>query len=657
MSPVRCALPVLLALLAGACNGGGEDPSPAGEADADTDTDTDSDTDADTDTDTAPPPDTTPPGPLTELAAPWDGVSALAVSWLNPGDADLAGALIVAREGAAVSFAPTDGETYTAGDDLGDGQAVLLAELGEATSISRPAIGAEVHLSGWAYDESLNYSEVASVIGSRIALGEQRATLELDLASGVATVTQQPAELTLSVGALAYDPETQAAEVALSVQNDTPRLLFNLKAVTDALAAGTQESAGLWTEDDRPYLYFGPGALLPGAAAEQPLQLSGLDGKTDPVTVELYFLDAPMIYGANYGGDFGWLDASMSGQLGALRLDEEAGLAWELREGDVSPDGRYLYAAEKSSPFVTVIDTTDLSVSAGPDLVAGGKKKKGKGDDTGGEAEAEVLAHVGGVAASADGAAVFAALTEGATWLEVGEGGLTTVWLVELDPETLEERRRLELRADDKSARSGRSVQLSPDGATAAVLSSSAAGTDSDLWLIDLAKFSVIGGAVRLTGAGFAERLAWSSDGSTLAVGFNNHYSGDGRAAELFLIDASTGAALGLDPARGGAVASVFAEHDNRLYYTSRQSSAAGLSIVDMLTGEESAVGTGFERATGAVIDAASDRYWVFSYGEAQPMRLSDDTVIDADGEPTNTQNALLLPEDFRANFLVITPF
>ena len=215
----------------------------------------------------------------------------------------------------------------------------------------------------------------------------------------------------------------------------------------------------------------------------------------------------------------------------------------------------------------------------------------------------------------------------------------------------------------DAGGRAAHSIGLNSDGTVAAVVLSDKEGASSEVWMIDLTTFTAIDtdtstkdpDPVALTSTGDAEHVVWSADDTVIAVGENRYKEGSGDA-QISFIDTSTYAITNVTPSGGGESAGVMAQHDNVLYYASRNDSKAGVTLFDMATRAETAVSTGLDDARGVVIDPIGGRYWAIEYNDAQPRDLDTNALIDASGGASK-ETYIDLPEQFRAHFMVISPF
>ena len=107
-----------------------------------------------------------PPHPLTDFAAVADGKEMIRLSWtLSSHSTGINEALVVARNGAAVTWTPTDEATYSAGDVLGDGSVVIFA--GEASGLEWVTTSeVEWHFAAWARNPEWGLYSRTSVTGA-----------------------------------------------------------------------------------------------------------------------------------------------------------------------------------------------------------------------------------------------------------------------------------------------------------------------------------------------------------------------------------------------------------------------------------------------------------------------------------------------------------
>jgi hypothetical protein len=602
---------------------------------------------------TPPPADTTAPGPVTALVA-IELVNAIGLNWTNPGDADLAGVLVVVGDGVAVTFTPVDGTSYMAAQVVAAGQEVLFVGAGAATQLSDPVPGRSYSFAVFAFDGARNYSLAATVSFTVDTLGAQGATISIDLGTGVLTVTGQPADLFLS-GTAVYDNMAGTVTAMLVVRNDTERLLFNLKGLTTTVNEGTQSGSSL-PGGGLPYTYYGPESLDVGSTATRTIDLTGITGGVDPIVMNLSFTDARMLYGGNFGGDFVGVDTSLSGEAFNVDFMDPMDAGENLRRGVMSQDGRFIFAGEKQTPFLSIIDTRTNTVAGGADLAMAGNG----------------LGNVGGLDLSADGTRLYLVFNDGTHWHgSANDSGSAPepvdVYVLELDADTLVELRRTQLLALDPDGRTGRELRLSADGTQIAVLTAARDGTANHLWVLDRATMAITDTDLGMPGIqpvslsmnGQSEYGAWAEDGSDFFVGFNAYRAGPGAPPPLDVVDMATFVVSQLIPTGHGETSSVLTVHNGRLYYPSRQSSTMPLTIFNLatLTQVQPDPMFGSAQSTGVVIDPSGTRYYVLNHSDIAVFDLATDTRLDTDNDIMNGITNISAPEAFRAHMMVISPY
>ncbi|GEM_PF-3113587 len=635
------------------------------------------------------------PGPPQDLAVTVGTDATL--TWTPAADADLAGTLIVMRLGEAVGFAPAPDTTYALDEDLGDDMVVVHAGDGAEATVTLPPVGVPLHFAGWSWDEAGQWSGMSTPVdATRIDLGEQTAVLEYDVDDQTVTVVTQPRDLTLSA-VWRDDPargtEFQTPSIDLTVQNDTGRLLFNLKGVNDGQSDGTQDvdahinngapgnsgpapdvsyTSTLWFDEDKPFTYYGPESILPGGAVTRTLDFIHEVAFTGVVTVNLHFIDAPAIYGGNYGGDFVVLDSSSSGMAhhmsfrppeGARGGNPSGAAGQNLRQGVTSADGRLLYAAEKQTPFVNVFDTALLEWTGGKDLST----------DGGGS--------VGGVVLSPDKTVLYVLFNDGSHFHGWGplteEPSTPSVHVLALNASDLSEIARATLYTEDAEARSGRHLAIRPDGGRLAVAVATREGDMNELWVLDLPGLGLVDADAETEGAqplslpqpdgGRLEYLAYSDTGDKVAAMYNDHHAAsETETVNVDLVDVATWAVTSVTPEIEGNTASVSAVRDGQLYYTARRDNNRPLTRISFADGAQQTpdLWMSLERgdprtadATGVVFVPRSDNYWVIARNLAYPVVLATDELADSGQDEINGYFPVVMGDSMRAHFFSVSPY
>ncbi len=655
MSSLRFAWIAIPSLLLPACGGCGDDT--AAEPDAEVQPDSEDVPDAEVPDAEVPDAEPDPaPSPVAGFTAAAGDPVEVDLAWTNPADADLAGVLVVTST-SPIAFTPTDGTTYTAAQDLGSGQTVVFAGAGAAATLTPATLGQLYYFKAWAFDDATQYSIDSSAAGAYSALPAQTATISITLA-GVVTVDTQPANLTLSGANVVYNNPSDTLNVDLTIRNDTARLLFNLKALEGAQNQGGSSDAVFPATGGVPYLYFGPQALDVGDSATRTLHLTGITGATDPITVALSFVDAPMLFTSGSQGQLVGGDTAGSGHNSdTIDLDSGGG----GRQGAVSRDGKFVYFGDKTTPGIITVDTRTFTQTLGINL----------GDAANG------LGNVGGLALSPDGTRIYAIVNDGTDW----NGGnfsndgsqrtaLTTdteVQVVALDASDLSELSRVTIYSADATHRVGRNVVVSPDGRRAGIVLSSSFGGANELWLIDLATFAAIDTdpatagtqpvALDSTGTGRAMYAVWED--TSIYVAYSNHgqhIGTDNGVHDVSVVNDTSYAVSSITtPVTAGDNASTFAVRGGKLYYPSKR--GAGTEGFHVNDGTTVVAPTTFANGDGVVFDPGGSRYYVLDDGaDVYVMDASTDTPIDTDGNAGNGATAFNLGRS-GSHLFVISPF
>lgn len=597
--------------------------------------------------------------------------SDVALSWASPTDDDYQGVVLVASTDGTIGSAPEDATFYSTGDTLSTGESVLFAGDAQAAADTLATIGERHFYTAWAHDDLGNYSSGRSSENLHRALPAQAGTLSIDLVNDTVTVSTAPANLTLT-GTSTYDEVGDILTLNLTVQNDAPRLLFNLKSLTTAINSGTQAGAALAGE---PMSYFGPEAMDIAGSVTRTIIVVGVDGVTDPVVLDLDFVEhASLINNRNLVGTSGVIAPAViaNADTGGMR-----GLA-------ISHDGRFSYAGKKNAAQLEVTDLTTNVSTATVDFEGNSSS-------------------VAGVAVGKLGNDIFAVLNKGGHYNGGNDSQFAlsagNVELLAIDPVTLEETRRMSIR-EGRSGMSGRGIFISPagdrafipvslncnsSGATTCAGGSPGGVTHNELWLVDLLSFELIdtdpateGIQPVIMGAleGTIEHCAWSPEESEFFVTFNNinigRDFGEGDVVppvervnmQSFAITQLTATDAGL--AGGGIVAT-----NTKLYYASRNKDTAPgniFTVFDLAAGTQSNPELGFTTgnsfgAAGVVIDPSRTRYYVAGSSrgnlagdeEVAVFDIATDTRIDIDGDGANGITNIGL--NSRPHGIAITPF
>jgi hypothetical protein len=295
----------------------------------------------------------------------------VALSWTPPSDPDYAAVVLVELAGVAV---PQDGVFYQAGDTF-DGATVLYA--GPAVTFTRAQVAPGApQFAIWAHDAVGNYSPI-SIASVQVPLPAQTAHIRFFPGTGRFEVVSPPNLGMTPTGT--FNPSAATATIAVAVENQTSRALFNLKAVFSSVLAGPQGaqtarsiSLADGTLGSNEYRYYGPQALAVGAARSRDVVITSV-GADDVIDMDIEFHDAPLLIG---GGTWssstvtnGPLFDTETGQLvGHLPDSPRArgfrGTRLTYRGGALSPDSTRLYLGSRTASVISEIDLTTMTVAS-----------------------------------------------------------------------------------------------------------------------------------------------------------------------------------------------------------------------------------------------------------------------------------------------------
>jgi WD40 repeat protein len=334
------------------------------------------------------------------------------------------------------------------------------------------------------------------------------------------------------------------------------------------------------------------------------------------------------------------------------------------RQRALSPNGRFVYTGDKEDPFIDVHDTSTGDFST-IEL-----------DTLGGSDEGSVA----GLAASADGSAVYALVSFGAHYNGYdADDDLESVTLVELDALTMEETRRVDIHswaAGDPESRMARFLAWSPDGTVlAASLGSGnndSESSNNELWFIDVETMTVIdtnpdtpdeADPVVLPAQGFGEQMVWEGDYVIVGHNMKNAIAVE-SVANLSFVHSGTYEVTTVEPPAGhGGRASTMSSGSGVVYYASREGDAEDVfSAFDVATQTEIyTVVLDMGQIRFAMVDPVSGNLFVGAYDEdigqqAWVFDAATGEAIDADGDPTNGISSIE-HESSGAHSIVMTPF
>ncbi len=112
------------------------------------------------------PSDQTPPSAVSKLTSA-SGDLQVTLEWVDPGDSDLAGVLVLRKASAAVDSDPVDGTSYNVGDVIGVGNEVVCKASAGAGSCQDVTVVNDIvyHYKAYAFDTNDNYSSGKETTG------------------------------------------------------------------------------------------------------------------------------------------------------------------------------------------------------------------------------------------------------------------------------------------------------------------------------------------------------------------------------------------------------------------------------------------------------------------------------------------------------------
>lgn len=410
------------------------------------------------------------------------------VTWTPPSDPRYGG-MIVARVEGQLTAGPLSGESYAVGDTLAPGVTIVeLAGPGGATTFAEtmPAVPGLIRYVAWAYDDIYNYGPPASDY-SLVAVPPQVGTVNVDAGAGTVTVAGTPSYLTVS-GTAELNGSTLT--VALSIRNDTTRVLFAPKLLLTNTPAGVTWSNPDGALDTLPYRAYG-GALPPGTPVSKTWTFTGASAAT---TFSLTFdlRDNPVLtatlQSVSVSGEVVDVVTGESVQLLRAGPRGDGGNAM-TQGGGITPDGRLVVGARMAG----VVSSFDLAF--GNRLLSTTLRPQ--------------KSHVPLVTLDRTGLAAYAFVAVDHPNRAYDDGGGSPTELVRLDTATLTENGRI-----DVGTSRNRCAALSPDGRT---LIAATGLTQEGIIVIDLGTFEI---KQRLTPPFRAQCALFTPDGSSIvAVG------------------------------------------------------------------------------------------------------------------------------------------
>ncbi len=627
-----------------------------------------------------------PPGSPSGLVATLvDMPFGVDVAWQAPSDADLNGYLLTRSltAPAAGATGPQDGTVYNPGDSInGYGEVIALGtEVTFQDLAEGPGAGVMNYYAVWAVDQAGQYSTAPATGSIDVPIPPQAATIEIasPTTNPVVTVTKQPLYGKLT-GTAAYDAVT-GLTLSLGVENDAARIVFNQKAVIDAIndAALTATSDGTDMNGDVA-AYYGPEAMDIAASKSRDFVLTGT-GSVDPIVIDLHLASNPAGFSGVDYNRAALLIHDLSGAkdagghlFGGSTMFDTVGFQpgnGTLKDGVFSEDGRMYYAGIKNMPYVVTVDMTKLTAVAGTDLSTG---------LTG-------IGFTSNVVMSPDGKYLYTSVTTGGHQFDNAGANISMpvetktreIELVKIDLATMTEAGRVKLFSDPAPVVDGNAhypkaagLAITPDGARAVA---PIHGTGM-IWIVDLQTMTLIDTDAVAAGVQGVDASSVtttpnlttvSPDGAKAYVGSNHGVD------EIVVVDLATyktSTILSSSTAGGngyGWGSLVFGPNDGKLYITRCYNPSAQLtsiSIFDPATQmHDDVLPTSFN-GSGLQIRGSAfspDGKWLYSFERQNDyvfvLDATTGAYLDTDGDPANGVTPFTSNNIDDGHAIGVTPF
>jgi hypothetical protein len=498
------------------------------------------------------------PAPVDDFVVAVDDGDA-AVTWSNP-SADGFQTVVVARVTDSAATRPEDGATYEVGDEIpGGGEVIFVGPAEEAAEASLTPGG--VTYMAWALYDTGNYSDPRADADA-VALPPQTGTLTIDVGAGTVTVddTRALSFFDVSGDNVVFDAGTVSFD--LTVTPDGPNLLNNVKVVVTGITSLVDptmtNSDGNIADggdlDGEPFRYYGPGAMVDGEGVTRtfsvnPALVNSVFTVDFVIVRDRGVLITQWANNPDTGGQMYDFGSQLSvGTLPRPMTYDNPNLATDrasYRGAVLSWDGRFMIAGSRNAARVEKVDLVTMEVVGGLDIDID-RAEGGVSDVIANQARTRLYAIVNdGMHTASWQPSVEDYEARLATNRDVPDGN--DVWVVEIDPETLEEVGRVSLGGGNILYR-GRRGTISPDDRSLAVPAGEVWRKlpDPDLpdytsfvHLVDLSTMTTVDTddeedgtqPIDLTGTVCATVAVFTADGSRLVV--NQNYNTDGTLPAL----------------------------------------------------------------------------------------------------------------------------
>ncbi len=604
------------------------------------------------------------PAPVADLIAT-GGLDAIDLSWSNPTAAGFTD-VVLARIDDAAAAIPTDGSALAVGDAFAGGEVVYVGTAASFVDLGRHGTSTYVALARYA--DNAAYSEPR--FASAATTAPQTGTITIT-AAGVATVDAPPGyamtvDNVVAAVPLAGIPPTWSFDVNLT--RNLEGAAFNTKLIATNVSGALTGMGGI-DIDAGPYtglrmLRFGSLRLDAGAAATA----SSIVTTTGPdVVIDFEIVTGPAQIGQDWTPDGSAPVRDLV--VGYSTFDEFEpapvfpGLTRSYggyRGGQVTPDGRYMIAGTRNMPILSKIDLATGATVQTLELATT------HGASTGALPSCRL---------AASGTRMYCILQDGMhtyayfNTLTDATDQITSranrpmpdgnaVYVIEIDPRTMTEVRRVELFDDavDLLAR-GTRVALSPDDrqAVAVVGTPWADAPSTSVHLIDLATWTLrdtddaVAGYQPLAPAARVTACGFDIDASHLACNASVYGDGDGDNVTVYDLATMASTVIDLDGVVDSDPTQVktFMAMPDGTMLAFGYTDAPGTPRFDPTSGVVTAFGTDAPDMEGRAVTRSGSAIYVSARNSL--------TILEANGDVR-----LTLPNTFDRDYshdLALTPF
>jgi hypothetical protein len=575
------------------------------------------------------------PQPVTNFAASVTDDD-IDLSWANPTAPGLV-EVVVARVPDVLAAQPQSGDSYSVGDSLGGGTVIFV---GSGTSVSDLDLAAGNYTyAAWARYDTGEYSDPRSA-AARIAIAPMVLTMTVDVGAQTVTFSDQPPGYSVAGDNVVFAGGSVTFDVTLT--STQAGITFNPKLALSNLSAGTWSDpemvAGTNTPmtiaggslDGQSFRYYGPEGMAESASATRSFEFTGVS-PTATITAEFAVQDdyGVILYtwGNGNANGFslvdlgvatgGWFAAApIAAAFSSANRDPQPG----YRGGFLTADGRYLFVGSRNAPRADKIDLTTMTAVAGLDVDL---------DNTNGA--------VTDLVAGTDGTRLYLLVNDGnhtgarrqstdPTWADTMDRPVegTKIHILEVDPVTMTELRRLTVTEVDETIR-GRRIAISPDGRTLAVSVGNQRLDEppvSEIFVVDIASWTVDdtdGGAAGNQGydpSGLRpSALEFSADGTQLVFNDSRYNESNDPCDHVGVLTLASGTVATYDLDDNNVcqrrAISFSPSADGTMWIGLFGDPALNMAVLDLGTGDVTGMGSDAIEGRGIGIGRDGDLYMI----------------------------------------------